>query len=163
MHRLLVLLLLFICQGRAHAQQRPWVERIRYDAQRDGIFDLGADSTIFQYHNDGLGVLYRGEQPALHQALRQQLAGKALDLQFDGMVRIRFVVNKQGQSGMFRSLVCNSQGEETNIDPASLQALLQAVRAVDGWQAKSINGEPVHYYQYVLFRLQAGEITQILP
>jgi hypothetical protein len=147
----------------ANAQQRPWVEHIRYDARKDGKFELGADSTIFQYHNDGLGVLYQGEQPALHQALRQQLAGKMLDKQFDGLVRIRFVVNKQGQSGMFRSLVCNSEGIETSIDPASLQTLLLAVKAADGWQAKSIHGEPVHYYQYVLFRLQGGEVTQIFP
>lgn len=163
MRGLIILLLLLICQSWAHAQQRPWVERIRYDARQDGNFELGTDSTIFQYHNDGLSVLYRGEQPALHQALRQQLAGKMLDKQFDGLVRIRFVVNKQGQSGMFRSLVCNSEGIETSIDPASLQTLLLAVKAADGWQAKSINGQPVHYYQYVLFRLQGGEVIQILP
>jgi|GEM_PF-6528825 len=156
-------LLLCLCQLTAWGQQRPWVESIVYDPQRDGTFDLGNDTQVYQYHNDGKGVLYRGEQPALHQSLRVALTGIPLDSSFDGMVRIRFVVNKQGKAGMFRPLVCNVQGEEVGLEPSSLQALLQAVQQADGWQVKNIDGKPVHYYQYVLFRLHYGSIAQILP
>lgn len=163
MRSFLILVLLFVSQGWANAQQRPWVESIVYDPQRDGTFDLGNDTQVYQYHNDGKGVLYRGEQPALHQTLRTALAGVRLDSSFDGMVRIRFVVNKQGKAGMFRPLVCNVQGEEVALAPGSLQALLQAVQQADGWQVKNIDGKPVHHYQYVLFRLHHGSIAQILP
>lgn len=157
------LLLLLVLPLASTAQQRPWVEAITYEAALDSPFSLGGDTKIYQYHNDGLGVTYRGDRPALHGALRTATAILEFDKSFDGLVRVRFVVNKAGESGMFRAYAYTIAGEVANWPPASLHQLTLAVKHVNGWQPKIINDQPVHYYQYVLFRIQGGKISQILP
>lgn len=162
--RFLIRFLLFVALPiTSAAQQRPWVEAITYEAALDSPFNLGGDARVYQYHNDGLGVAYRGGRPALHEALRTTTATLVFDKNFDGLARVRFVVNKAGESGMFRTYAYTITGEEAHLPVAMLNPLTQAVKQLNGWQPKIIRDHPVHYYQYVLFRIQEGKISHILP
>lgn len=163
MRRLIRTFLLTLLPVAAAAQVRPWVEAITYDAAIDGPFSLGGDANIYQYHNDGLGVNYRGDRPALHEALRKATAHLKFDPAFDGLVRIRFVVNKAGKSGMFRTYVYTVTGEQAHLPAALLDPLTQAVKQLNDWQPKIIRDQTVHYYQYVIFRIQGGKVSHILP
>ncbi len=163
MHRLIRTFLLILLPVAVAAQVRPWVEAITYDAAIDSPFSLGGDANIYQYHNDGLGVTFLGGRPMLHDALQKATSQLKFDPAFDGIVRIRFVVNKAGESGMFRTYVYTVTGEQAHLPAALLNPLTQAVMQLNGWQPKIIRDQTVHYYQYVIFRIQGGKVSHILP
>lgn len=160
---ILGVLLFTECGEFSGSLSRGWVGDIIVDPELDDpAFSVCDEHDIYQYHNFSNGFQYQGEKYALEQKIRSgyatiKAAGET------GLVRIRFVVNCQGESGRFRIMGMDDNYNPKVFDRAILDQLLGITKALDGWKIQRENGAPKDYYQYLIFKLKDGELQEILP
>ncbi|HAA15038.1 MAG TPA: hypothetical protein DCE41_26420 [Cytophagales bacterium] len=81
-----------------------------------------------------------------------------------GFLTIRFVVNCKGETGRYR--VYSEVDMDMNpqvFDPALAARLLALTKGLEGWKLGQRNNLTYDYYQYLLFKLEDGNLTEILP
>lgn len=120
-----------------------------------------SDDFTFQYYNDLKGFQYKGEKIEIERKLA------ALDLQDDrkenGYITIRFIVNCEGKTGMFRVQQMNENYQKFAFDKKFGDQLLEFTEKLDGWIPKEYDGRKLDYYQYLTFKIENGKVSEILP
>ncbi len=141
-----------------------WVGDIAYDASIDkSDFSIcNGEDKIVQYFNDGNGLEYEGEKIAIEKVFAKEYRLEK-PIQETGLIRIRFIVNCQGESGRFRVLGMNSLYEEKNFAPLIVNELLRITKSLKGWKIKSMQNQTIDYYQYLIFKMENGKLIEILP
>lgn len=160
---LFLLPILFSCQSEKTLTVYPnHVGDIEFDESIDGsdFKKCFVDFSSFQYYNFD-GLQYKGEKFEIEEKLEK------LNLQTDkksnGYVTIRFVVNCDGKTGMFRIQQMNENYTEKQFDKKFVDKLLNFTRSLNGWIPKEYSGIKINYYQYLTFKIQDGKIAEILP
>ena len=140
-----------------------YVDDIIYNAEKDdSTFSTCTDPNyFFQYFNDSKGVLYKGGKPAIESAF-QAYINPGLKGQ-TGLIRVRFVVNCKGEAGRYRLLSSDLNYQPKVFSPKVTDQLLSLTKSLNGWEIKEIRNLKADYYQYLIFRLEEGNITAILP
>lgn len=139
------------------------------DIKPDSLLDdpefktCNGDDRIIQYFNTMKGFGYKGEKSALIAKIVESYSPVEDIKDQNGYVRIRFVVNCKGQAGRFRILSSNFQYQKKEFDDAIVNQLSSIVKKLDGWETISRNSEPLDYYLYIIFKIEKGHITEILP
>jgi hypothetical protein len=141
-----------------------YIDDIAHDPHSDSSsFELcKSDNLTIQYFNNSLGLEYKGEKNAIYQAYNKNYISENVPKE-NGLVRIRFIVNCKGETGRFRIISMDEQYRENKIDTSITNQLLRITKNLEGWKPKKLDGELVDYYQYLIFKIQEGTITQILP
>jgi len=115
----------------------------------------------FQYYNDSKGFQFKGEKIELERKL------ETLNLKSNpasnGFITIRFLVNCEGKTGMFRVQQMNEHYEESAFDKNLNEQLLDFTKKLNGWMAKEYRGLKLDYYQYLTFKIENGKVSEILP
>ena len=140
-----------------------WVDDIAEDQELDdSAFKIcTTNEQIIQYFNDGNGIQYIGDKPAIDSIFYSSY--QAIKTNLSGFVRIRFIVNWSGETGRFRVLT-SDLNYQANILPSDItKQLLNITKSMNGWQQKTWRDLNVDYYQYLIFKIEKGELTQILP
>jgi len=166
-----VLLLIFVligCQPQKEVSPKNeylrWVGDIAYDPNQDSErFKLcAADTLAKQYFNVGSGMMYSGEKSALLSIFQNQYHSAIKDDQ-NGWIRIRFVVNCKGESGRFRFLQSDFNYKAVEFEDAIKNQLLKLTKGLKGWEPLKWNNKAIDYYQYLIFKIEKGQLTEILP
>ena len=141
-----------------------WVGDIAYDEDLDdpSIELCHPDGDVFQYHNVAMGLQYRGEKPAIRRAFQQAFKPVHMPGQ-SGLIRIRFVVNCKGETNRFRLLGADENWQAFTFHEDITTQLMAIAKGLDGWQPLDLDGTPVDYYQYLVFKMKDGEIIDIMP
>ncbi|MBK7638291.1 MAG: hypothetical protein WAT22_04235 [Saprospiraceae bacterium] len=128
----------------------------------DPDFTLCNKKNTKQYHNLNEDMQYEGEKYALDKvfATLYKPIEKAKD---SGMVRIRFLVNCKGQTGRFRMISSGHDYKEKQFDKTITDQLMSITKSLTGWKILSDKSEPKDYYQYLIFKIEDGQIKEILP
>lgn len=167
---LLLSSLLFIsCKGQEEAQKTEkkeylrWVDDIAFDPLLDdSTFVLcNGEERVFQYFNDSKGLLYKDGKPAIDSAFAKNY--RPVNSSESGLVRIRFVVNCKGEADRYRLLTADLNYQPSEIDQRITDQLMKITKSLDGWETKYIRERPVDYYQYLLFKIEDGQIINIMP
>lgn len=119
------------------------------------------ESYGYQYYNDSKGFEYKGEKLKIEKEL-EALQLKSLGKE-NGYITIRFLVNCEGKTGLFRIEEMNEEYLKTNFDEKFLDALFKFTKNLNGWIPKEIQGKKIDYYQYLTFKIKHGEVSEILP
>ncbi len=80
-----------------------------------------------------------------------------------GLIRIRFIVNCKGETDRFRMLSMNIQYEPVRFDKRITDQLLSITKNTRCWQIQMVNEKPIDYYQYLIFKINKGQLIEILP
>lgn len=139
------------------------------DISRNGGLDddhfqrcFAEDSTV-QYFNYSDGFRYKGEKKALNDFFYENYQPVHKKNQ-SGYIRIRFVVNCKGESGQFRVLESDEHFLPKKFHPKIVNQLLRLTKKLDGWFIVSDGTHrALDYYQYLIFKIEAGEIKEIMP
>lgn len=140
---------------------------IDYDEKTDKRdFKLCYSDHIFQYFNTLKGFEYAGEKIALEKEVRDKYVPKNLPGE-SGLIRIRFIVNCKGETDRFRLISMDTNYHPKTFDKSITEQLTQITKSLKGWKPKLYEKDgkeyPIDYYQYLIFKLKDGHITQILP
>ncbi len=143
------------------------------------IGDISYDETI---DNPNFKLCYNDSLAVQYYALTKVLGGKPYENEkyqvqkiFDeqyhhekvkkesGLLRIRFIVNCQGISGRFRVIGMDEMYKEKEFDSSIVNQLLRITQNQIKWKSlKAVNVER-DYYMYLTFKIEFGEIIEILP
>lgn len=115
----------------------------------------------FQYYNDLKGFQFKGEKIEIEKGVLNLNLPENKDS--NGYITIRFVVNCEGKTGMFRVQQMNQDYTENIFDQKLSEQLLSFTKNLNGWIPKEIDGKKVDYYQYLTYKITNGKVSEILP
>lgn len=160
---LFLLPILFSCQSEKNVTVYP-------NQVGDIVFDKNVDDSdfnkcffepiSFQYYNFN-GFPYKGEKFEVEKKL-EELNLKS-DKHSNGYVTIRFVVNCEGKTGMFRVQQMDENYKEKVFDKKIINQLLDFTKNLKDWIPQEYLGIKTNYYQYLTFKIQDGKISEVLP
>ena len=127
----------------------------------DPNFELCNEEWVYQYYNFSNGLQFKGEKTAIYRAFSTYQKDSVSNQ--NGYVTIRFIVNCKGETGRFRMESMNENYEAFRFDRAITQQLMDITQGLSGWEIAIYNDEPKDYYQYLTFKIQMGQIVNILP
>lgn len=136
---------------------------ISYDVKLDNpnFIPCNGDDKILQYFNTGKGFEYKGGKKELEDLFEKKYTHIKVDE--SGLIRIRFIVNCKGETGRFRVIQMNDNYEQFTFDDKITNQLLMITQSLDGWKVKENNGAEIDYYQYLIFKIEKGNLIEILP
>ncbi len=126
------------------------------------------DSTesIIQYYNtntiDDAPAYYEGGPKAIRKYILENYPQLNLH-QDSGMLTIRFVINCQGQTGYFEVFENDLDFQPTSLNAHTREQLLKITRELNAWKANFHQGSYRDSYMYLIYRIENGKITEILP
>ena len=167
MKKLLPLICLLIFAGCQQQQNGSGYLRWIGDAVADPVLDSEEfqlcydEKRVMQYFNFSSGLQYEGEKKALVRRFNETYV--APQSTQSGWIRIRFIVNCQGEAGRFRLISSDENYQEQAFDSVITDQLLTITKSLDGWSSQPIDKKPKDYYQYLVFKIKNGVITEILP
>ena len=137
----------------------------------DIVFDKNIDNPKFkrcmdkdygiQYYNDSKGYQYKGEKIAIIEELEK--LNFTSSKKTNGYITIRFVVNCEGKTGLFRVQQMNEHYQEENFDKDFSIKLLNFTKSLNGWFPKESRGTKLDYYQYLTYKITDGKVSEVLP
>lgn len=160
----LILFILSCNKGKQNSIYPRHVGDISFDEGIDRkAFKLcNGDKEVKQYFNFGKGVQYDGEKLAIIESFKENY--KPIKLKSEtGLIRIRFIVNCKGETGRFRILSMDSLYKKKEFDKKIIDQLLNITKKLAGWKILSERSKPHDYYQYLIFKIENGDIKEILP
>ena len=165
------LLLLFLipllanCQSEKNAVSKypSHVGNITFDEKIDD-FDFQRclnEKFAFQYYNDSKGFQYVGEKIEIDEKLKK--INFKEDQNANGYVTIRYVVNCEGKTGMFRVQQMDSNYLQISFNKEMITQILNFTKNLKGWIPKEIQNRKIDYYQYLTFKIKNGNVSEVLP
>lgn len=139
------------------------------DIKSDSLLDdhkfktCNGDKHAFQYFNTSEGLKYKGEKAALVSAIQNSYKPIKSGKNQSGYIRLRFIINCQGEAGRFRVLSSDFDYRDKEFDKAIVNELLTVVKGLDGWEIMTNKEKSLDYYLYLIFKLEEGRIIEILP
>lgn len=147
----------------ANSAYLRWVGDIEEDAALDDPdFRVCNEKNAMQYFNFSKGLPYVGEKYAIEQVFEERYDPSIAEAQ-SGWVRIRFIVNCEGQTGRFRIMGMDFDYNEIQLDDSITEQLMAITKSLTGWKIMPDEQYPKDYYQYLIFKIQNGQILEILP
>lgn len=136
---------------------------ISFDVTKDNVdfVTCNGDDKIYQYFNTGDGLDFKGEKYSINNTFKEKYV--PVNNNESGLIRVRFIVNCKAQTGRFRILQMDNQYKEKQFDPRITNQLLEITKNLSGWKIKEYHGSEIDYYQYLIFKIEKGEIIEILP
>lgn len=125
-------------------------------------FELCFDKHIYQYFNDSIGFAYEGEKLAIENEFSKEYKSKYITNE-TGLIRINFVVNCKGQTDRFRLIGMDENYNEKEFDKSITAQLLKITKSLKGWKGKQLKERKIDYYQYLIFKIEHGQLKEILP
>ena len=148
------------CQTVEKLSQYPkQVGDIEFDKNLDDLnFKICNNDKTFQYYNLEKGFKYKGEKLAILDKFKNSFKFQSKNSE-NGYITIRFLVNCEGKTGMFRVQEMNFNYQKTEFDRNLVQELLKFTKNLDGWE----NFQKIDYYQYLTYKIENGKVVKILP
>nr|WP_298793235.1 hypothetical protein [uncultured Allomuricauda sp.] len=80
-----------------------------------------------------------------------------------GYLNFRFLVNCEGKAGWFEIIEMNLDLLQINLNDGMVEQLLHITSQPNHWNVLSFDNTPFDYYMYISYRIENGEIVEILP
>lgn len=159
-----LIVLSFISCHRVNQKEEPLgqVGDIIYDPEIDSNdFQPCHEDLIYQYYNFGNGIQYEGEKAQIIREFKDKYV--PIDLEEDGFVTIRFIVNCKGKTVRFRLKCLDNNYVEKIFNSKITDQLMKITRSLNGWKPGDFDGEKYDYIQHLTFKIKAGHIESIIP
>ena len=149
--------------GQGKNEYPNYVGDITFNKETDKEdFELCNENRIYQYFNNLGGLEYDGGKAAIEKSVYQQYQSAIIKNE-TGLIRINFVVNCKGETDRFRLIAMDENYNEKIFAPSITRQLMNITKSLKGWKAKKIEGNEIDYYQYLIFKIENGQLKEILP
>lgn len=130
------------------------------EALHNDVYSL-CEGNIYKIHHGAPKDAYEGGKNTYKKYVLDHYKNEGfID---SGYLNFRFYVTCEGNPGWFEVLEIDMNYEETSLDPKLVTQLLNITSQPDNWAIYKVGENPVNYYHYVSYRIENGEITEILP
>jgi hypothetical protein len=125
-------------------------------------FELCNKNHIYQYFNNSGGLEYEGEKLEIEKVFKENYKSEKINNE-TGLIRINFIVNCKGKTDRFRLISMDENYNEKLFLKSITDQLLDITKNLNGWKAKKIKERDIDYYQYLIFKIENGQLKEILP
>ena len=140
-----------------------YVGDIEFNSEIDNKdFELCNAIHIFQYFNTGDGLVYEGEKLAIEKEFAEKYKSEITKNE-TGLIRINFVVNCKGKTDRFRLISMGENYQEKVFAKSITDQLMSITKNLKGWKGKKYREKEIDYYQYLIFKMENGQLKEILP
>ncbi len=73
------------------------------------------------------------------------------------------MVNCQGETDRFRLISADENYNEKTFAKSITDQLLDIAKSLNGWKVKKMKEKDIDYYQYLIFKIENGQLKEILP
>ncbi len=80
-----------------------------------------------------------------------------------GLIRVRFLVNCRGETGRFRVMGMDKNYQAKVFDDRITKQLVNITKNELAWKIFKTDKSERDYYQYLIFKIENGQIIDILP
>jgi hypothetical protein len=110
---------------------------------------------------------YDGDKIVIEKEFKEKYKSENVKKE-SGLIRIRFIVNCKGETDRFRLNGMDENYQDKFFDKSITDQLLQIAKSLKGWIPKNFTLKTgvissYDYYQYLIFKIKDGQITEILP
>jgi hypothetical protein len=159
-----VILLLLSCCKNALPQERPYfVYHIPSDTKKeDTSFSVCNENWILPYYG-GTRTQYNEGKPGIKRHFIAGFTSSKESTEQTGYVTIRFIVNCNGQAGRFSVEEFDNNYHRISFDKNIVTQLLLLTKQLKSWVPAQYNEQPVDTYYYICFKLDKGQLKEIMP
>ena len=152
-------------------QGEIYTERVAYIDLKNALhtenFEICDSAYIVDYYN-------RGPDDTIHRptayfskknGLRKEVISKYENRNYDdsGYLNFRFIVNCKGEAGAYVIHENDLNLEPKQFDPDLVNQLLDITIGLEKWNPNFMRGEERDSYMYLSYRIEKGDITEIIP
>ena len=125
------------------------------------IYTLCDKDTIYKVHHGAPKDAFQGSKKRFRETILSAYKNKGYS--DSGYLNFRFLINCEGKAGWFEIIEMNLDLEETNLNDDMVSQLLKHTANPKHWAIYTYKDTPRDYYMYISYRIENGEITEILP
>lgn len=125
-------------------------------------FELCNENHIYQYFNNSEGLEYEGEKLEIEKVFKEKYKSEKINNE-TGLIRINFIVNCKGKTDRFRLISMDEKYTEKVFLKSITDQLLNITKTLNGWKSKKIREKEIDYYQYLIFKIENGQLKEIVP
>jgi hypothetical protein len=125
------------------------------------VYALCDSIRLYDLHSPRHLRVYEGSKKVFRESVLK--AHDSIAYSDSGYLSFRFIVNCKGEPGWFEIRQTDLQYHETELDKALVDELLDITATPEHWAVRNVNNEAVDYYMYIIYRIENGKITEILP
>ena len=130
-------------------------------------FQLCNPKYDIQYYYWKKDANYEKDKGVIEKEFKEKYKPKNVKKE-SGLIRIRFIINCKGETDRFRILSMDENYQVKSFDKSISDQLLQISKNLRGWIPKNFTSKTnevfsYDYYQYLIFKIKDGQITEILP
>ena len=125
-------------------------------------FELCNSKHIFFFFFNSGGLEHEGVKLSIEKEFTEEDKSEIIKSE-TGLIRINFVVNCKGKTDRFRLISMNENYEEKVFDKSITEQLMSISKNLNGWKGKKYREKEIDYYQYLIFKIENGQLKEILP
>lgn len=130
-------------------------------AALNDVYKLCDAESIYHVHHGASEKGYAGNKKQFREAILASYKNE--NYTDSGYLNFRFLVSCEGNPGWFETIQVDSDFNTTHFSNGLVSQLLTLTAQPENWNIISFDNNPVDYYMYVSYKLQNGEIIEILP
>lgn len=121
-------------------------------------FEFCGRGRIRGYYHSAAPTIYKGSKLAFRKMIQSNFNNNQYTDQ--GYLSLRFNINCDGKTGNVIITELNPDLEKTTLNQDLVSELYELSIKEENWQT---TGEDLNYYMYLLFKIENGKVTEILP
>lgn len=118
------------------------------------------ENLIFNYYNPERASYSKGKNKLRSFILKNY---KNNDYKESGYLNIHFIINCKGETGRYKVYENSLNLEPKKFNPDLKAQLFKLTTQLNKWNPNFIRNEFRDSYMYISYRIENGEITEILP
>jgi len=105
--------------------------------------------------------IFNGDKPKFKKSIyKNYLPGDRTE---NGFLNLRFIINCHGEVGYMEVNELDTNYEPTKLSPELVKQLIKLSSNKDNWIIPTSKNEPIDAYMYLIYKIENGEIAEILP
>ncbi|WP_299432865.1 hypothetical protein [uncultured Aquimarina sp.] len=127
----------------------------------EGFILCGDKEAVYKTHHGAPKIAYSPNKGIYDRRIRSNFFKNRFN--DSGYINFRFIVNCKGEPGRFETIQTNLNLEETSHNSDLVRHLLELTSNPENWNIFIHENQPRNYYTYISYKIEHGEITEILP
>ena len=150
--------------GKFEVDKNKYSKNVEYIDPEKALFNEGFqvcnEDKIGQYYNLNQATYSKGKN-GLRTCILSNYVNKGYNS--SGYLNIRFIINCKGETGRYIIHENNLDLEPTQLDKEMVTQLFELTRRLKKWNPIRSKEKTWDSYMYISYRIENGEIIEILP
>jgi len=137
-------------------------EHVGANLPKDDSFKACFEEKIFPYYYGRDNAQFTAGKDSLRTFFKNKYSSGGFENE-SGYITVRFIINCKGKAGRYEVLKTGTDFRAKDFDPYLEDHLLRLVKELKDWQAIAFHGDNYDSFFHLTFKIQNGQLVEILP